>query len=118
MQGSLLRFYVDESQIHRGMLLWEWLLEKANSQGLRGGSAFRAIAGFGRRHELHEERFFELAGHSGVEIEFMVNDKEAESYLSFLRSEKIRVFYTRIPAWFDVIHPDKDDAPELPSGPA
>ena len=27
MQGEFLRFYVDEKQSHRGVLLWEWLLQ-------------------------------------------------------------------------------------------
>ena len=37
------------------------VLEQAKKQGVRGGSAFRAIAGFGRHGILHEEHFFELA---------------------------------------------------------
>ena len=53
MQGSLLRFYVHEGQRHHGRLVWEWLLERANELGIRGGSAFRAMAGFGRHHEIH-----------------------------------------------------------------
>ena len=62
MQGLFLRFYVHESHRHQGRLVWEWLLERANQMGIRGGSAFRAMAGFGRHHVLHEARFFELAG--------------------------------------------------------
>ena len=47
MKGECLRFYVDENRRHRGVLLWEWLLEQANAMGIRGSSAFRAIGGFG-----------------------------------------------------------------------
>ena len=43
MQGSLLRFYVHEGQRHQRRLVWEWLLEKANGLGIRGGSAFGVI---------------------------------------------------------------------------
>ena len=66
MQGCFLRFYVHEGQRHHGRLLWEWLLEQANKIGIRGGSAFRAMAGFGRQHILHEAKFFELAGSVAV----------------------------------------------------
>src|SRR2546430_5606584 len=59
MQGSLLRFYVHEGQRHHGRLVWEWLLERANELGIRGGSAFRAMAGFGRHHVLHESHFLD-----------------------------------------------------------
>ncbi|TLY88376.1 MAG: DUF190 domain-containing protein [Gammaproteobacteria bacterium] len=74
MQGSLLRFYVHEGQRHHGRLVWEWLLERANELGIRGGSAFRAMAGFGRHHVLHESHFFELAGTLTVEVEFIVTE--------------------------------------------
>jgi len=78
MNGCFLRFYVHEDQrIHR-TLLWEWLLQQANKLGIRGGSAFRAMAGFGSHHVLHEDHFFELAGTLTVEVEFIVTDDEVD----------------------------------------
>ena len=109
MEGTFLRFYVEEKQRHHGVLLWEWLLEKANAMGIRGGSAFRAIGGFGRHHAVHESRFFELAGSVGIEVQFIVNDTEAQQLLALVEHEKIRVFYARIPAQFGVLNPDADD---------
>jgi PII-like signaling protein len=108
MDGSFLRFYVHEDQRHEGHLVWEWLLEQANKLGVRGGSAFRAMAGFGRHHLLHEARFFELAGLT-VEVEFIVTDQEAGQLLELLGKEKIRLFYARSPARFGVINPDPQD---------
>src|SRR5262249_59839242 len=106
MDGSFLRFYVHEDHRHGGQLAWEWLLTQANKLGIRGGSAFRAMAGFGRHHMLHEARFFELAGTLAVEVEFIVTDEEAGKLLELLRKEKIRLFYAHIPARFGVINPD------------
>jgi PII-like signaling protein len=113
MQGSLFRFYVHENHRHRGRLVWEWLLEQANSRGIRGGSAFKAMAGFGRHHVLHENTFFELAGSLTVEIEFILTDEEARGLLNLLHGEQIRLFYARIPAQFGVINPDRADPPVL-----
>lgn len=112
MEGSFLRFYVQEAQTHHAVLLWEWLLDKGNQLGLRGGSAFRSIGGFGRRHTLHEDRFFELAGSSGVEVEFVVTPDEEKRLLDLIRRERIRLFYTRMPARFGVINPDRQDPEE------
>ena len=109
MQGSLLRFYLVEQQSHQGVLLWEWLLEKANAIGIPGGCAFRAVGGFGRHRAVHEERFFELAGVAGIAVEFIANDDEVEQFLALIHDEKIRLFYARIPASFGVINPDQDD---------
>jgi PII-like signaling protein len=109
MQGSFLRFYVHEGQRHGGKLVWEWLLAQANALGIRGGSAFKAMAGFGRHHVLHESRFFELAGTLTVEVEFIVTDEEAQKLLARVHDEKIRLFYASVPALFGVINPDAAD---------
>lgn len=111
MEGAFLRFYVHESHRHHGILLWEWLLERANRMGIRGGSAFRAMAGFGRHHKMHENHFFELAGSLTVEVEFIVTPDEAGQLLALIHSEKIRVFYAHVPARFGVINPDSGDPP-------
>jgi PII-like signaling protein len=109
MQGSFLRFYVHEGQRHQRRLVWEWLLEEANGLGIRGGSAFRAIAGFGRHHVLHESTFFELAGTLTVEVEFIVSDEEAQRLLQRVHAAGIRLFYACVPALFGVINPEPSD---------
>src|SRR5579862_1547609 len=111
MQGCFLRFYVHEGQLHRHRLVWEWLLEQANALGIRGGSAFRAMAGFGRHHVLHESSFFELAGTLTVEVEFLVTEEEAQGLLEHLRQYPVRLFYARIPASFGILNPDRSDPP-------
>ena len=110
MQGQFCRFYLHESDRHHGRLLWEWLLEQANRIGIRGGSAFKAMAGFGRHHVLHEDQFFELAGTLTVEVEFIVTDAETQQLLALLRRERVRAFYALIPARFGVLNPDAADA--------
>lgn len=116
MEGSFLRFYLHENQRHHGILLWDWLLEQANKLGIRGGSAFRAMAGFGRHHVLHMDRFFELTGSLTVEVEFIVNAQEAQRLLDVVQREKIRVFYAHIPARFGVVNPDVGDPQENDTG--
>lgn len=106
MKGTLLRFYVHENRKHRHRLLYEWLLEQAKALGIHGGSAFRAIAGFGRHGVLHEEHFFELAGDLTVEIDFAVSDDEAQRLLERIRAENISIFYVRLPIEYGVIEGD------------
>ena len=113
MQGSFFRFYVHEDHRHQGRLAWEWLLEHGNKLGMRGGSAFKAMAGFGRHHVLHEARFFELAGTLTVEVEFIATQEEAQKLLDLLHHEKIRLFYAYTPASFGVINPDASDPPTV-----
>ena len=107
MNGTILRFYVHENRTHRHVALFEWLLEQAKKLGIHGGSAFRAIAGFGRHGILHEEHFFELSADMTVVIEFVVSAEEAEKMLALLRGEKVSIFYTRVQGEFGVIEGDR-----------
>lgn len=97
MHGCFLKFYVAENRRHHHKLAYEWLLEEAKKLGLHGGSAFRAIAGFGRHGRLHEEHFFELAGDLPVEVGFVVTEQDAERFLAHLAQEKLNLFYIRLP---------------------
>lgn len=93
MKGTYLRFYMHENHKHGGVLLYEWLLERARKLGVHGGSAFRAIAGFGRHGVIHEQHFFELAGDLTVEVEFLLLREQAEKLLAIVREERVRVIY-------------------------
>ena len=100
MKGTCLRFYVHENRKHHGILLYEWLLEQAKKSGIHGGSASRAIAGYGRHGILHEQHFFELAGDLTVMVEFVLSDDEAQGLIELIEREKVRVFYAKFPAEF------------------
>ena len=100
MHGTYLRFYVHENRKHHGVLVYEWLLETAKKAGIHGGSAFRAIAGFGSHGVLHEQHFFELAGDLTVEVEFLLSEDEAKMLLAILARQKVRIFYAKAPAEF------------------
>ncbi len=103
MEGSFLRFYVTQTHKLHGKPLWEWLLFTANKLGIRGGSAFHAMAGFGRHHVMHEDRFFELGGSLVVEVEFIVTAEERKRLLDLLTQEDVNLFYADIPASFGVV---------------
>jgi uncharacterized protein len=103
MEGIYLRVFTTAKQKHNGKLLYEWLLEQARSLGVQGGSALRAIAGYGRHGKLHEETFFELADDMPVEVVFMMQDAQAERFLDFLAQQKLSLFYIKTRAEFGVI---------------
>jgi len=103
MQGVYLKFYLPEKKRHHGILAYEWLLEEARKLGIHGGSAFRAIAGFGRHGRLHEEHFLELAGDLPVEVGFALAEAEAQMLLAHLDSEKLKLFYVKLPLEMGVV---------------
>jgi uncharacterized protein len=103
MNGTYLRFYMHENVRHRHQLLYEWLLQHARTMGVHGGSAFRAVEGFGRHGVLHSAHFFELAGEMTIEVEFILTDEMADRLLESLRQENVNLVYARTRAEFGVI---------------
>ena len=61
--------------------------------GIHGGSAFRAIAGFGRHGHMHEDTFFELAGELAVKVEFILEETQADQLLERVRKHNLNIFY-------------------------
>jgi PII-like signaling protein len=99
-QGVHLKIFLTEHERHGGELLYEWLLERAKKLGIPGGSAFRAIAGFGRHGMMHEEGFFELAGNLPVQLEFIVSDVQADQLLAMIKSAGLNLVFARMPVEF------------------
>jgi len=102
MQGIYLKFYVAENHKHGATSVYEWLLERAKEIGIHGGSAFRAMAGFGRHHKLHEDHFFELQGTLPVEVGFVVTEDEAKLLFDLIEAEGLSLFYIKLPVEFGV----------------
>lgn len=102
MHGICLKLFMSEVQRHDGKLLYEWLLEQAKALGVTGGTAVRAIAGYGRHGRLHEETFFELAGELPVEVEFLLSGEQCDRLLALLGEHQLRLFYVRMAAEFGV----------------
>ena len=103
MQGIYLKFYVAENHKHGNTSVYEWLLERAKEIGIRGGSAFRAMAGYGRHHHMHEDHFFELQGTLPVEVGFVVTEDEAQLLFDAIAVERLSLFYIKLPVEFGVV---------------
>jgi PII-like signaling protein len=107
MKGYSLRFYMHENQRHRGVLLYEWLLSQAKEHAVAGGSAFRAISGFGRHGVISQQHFFELAGLQTVLVEFIASEEQADALLRIVREDGAPLFYARFPAEFGLVNDEE-----------
>ncbi len=99
-QGVQLSFYCHTRARHDGVLMYEWLLERAKKSGIGGGSAFRAMCGFGRHGVLREEQFFELADDLAVKVEFLLTEAQAQMLLEAVRACGVDAVYAIAPASF------------------
>ncbi|NDP47315.1 MAG: DUF190 domain-containing protein [Sulfuriferula multivorans] len=97
MNAVCLQVFVSEANHHHGKLTYEWLLDQAQELGISGGSAFRALAGFGR-HGRHDIGFFELAGELSVVVEFLLEASMADRFLKTIADAGLKLVYARFPA--------------------
>lgn len=93
MNGICFSLHMYEFQKHHGMALYEWVLEFAKKNGLEGGSAYRAIAGYGRHGKMHEEHFFELASNVPLQVIFISEKEKIHQFIEKLKLENIPIFY-------------------------
>ena len=105
MNTVCLRVFVSESSRHHGKLTYAWLLDTAQTLGVPGGSAFRALAGFGR-HGRHDAGFFELAGELPVVVEFFVEAAEADRLLLAVSDAGLQLVHARWPVQVGVTGPE------------
>lgn len=95
MKAIQLTLYTHEKSKHHSILLYEWLLEEAQKIGLKGGSAFKAIAGFGRGGILHEEHFFELSADLAIKLVFISSEEQCANFLQLLKEQKLNLLYVK-----------------------
>jgi PII-like signaling protein len=98
IQGIYLKLFVPEKLRIHGDLLYEWILKQAELVGIPGGSAVRAMAGFGRHGHLHEQHFFELAGNLPIILEFFASADAINQLLLLLESEKQSLYFIKFNA--------------------
>lgn len=98
MNAVMLRLFTEEDHKHQGKLVYEWLLETGRELGIPGGSAFRALAGYGHGKRMHEDSFFELGGKLPVEVMFATSAERADALLARIAADGLHLFYIRTPA--------------------
>jgi PII-like signaling protein len=97
MNVVCLQVFVSEASRHHGKPTYEWLLDAAQGLGIPGGSAFIALAGFGR-HGRHDAGFFELAGDLPVVVEFFVEQAMADQLLLTINQAGLKLVYAKLAA--------------------
>ena len=55
------------------------------------------MARYGRHGQLHEQRFFELAGEEPVLVEFIASEEQVDALLGLLDTEHLPLFHVRVP---------------------
>ena len=107
-RGVRLEIYFPENAKHEKVLVQEWLFGAARWAGISGGAMYKAAAGYGRRGELRDEGFFDDDRTQPMMACFITTTILAETFLSYLANEKLRLFYTLSEIEYGVVGARRD----------
>jgi uncharacterized protein len=82
--GHLLRIYIDETDRHEGVVLYEWIVRKAREAHLAGATVLRGIEGFGRSSRVHRANILELSESLPIVIEIVDTKEKIEAFLPII----------------------------------
>ena len=80
-EGHLLRIFVGESDKHKGVPLYEWIVRQARERGLAGATVLRGVEGFGAHSRLHTAKILRLSEDLPIVIEIVDTREKIEAFL-------------------------------------
>lgn len=99
MHGFQLTFFTRQDQRHHGKSLAHWLVATAREMGIGGATLVPATEGFGHHGRIHSAHLIELS-EQPLEVIMVVAPDEADRLFARLRSERVKLFYVRVPVEF------------------
>ena len=85
-QGRMLRIFVDESQTHGGLPVYELLVKAARDAGLAGATVLRGIAGFGHTRRIHTSKVLHVAEHVPIVVEIVDERAKVDGFVKEARA--------------------------------
>lgn len=80
-EGLLLRIFVDESDKHGALPLYEWIVQKAKEHGLSGATVLLGKEGFGAHGQIHTAEIFRLSSDQPVVIEIVDTPEKIDAFI-------------------------------------
>jgi len=88
---KLLVMFLSETDTHRELPLYEALVRKLNSRGVRGATVHRGVMGFGQGHHVHRDRLFGVSDDRPITILAADTEERLRAALSSLRELAPRI---------------------------
>jgi len=80
-KGHLLRIFIGESDRHKGMPLFKWIVREARKQGLAGATVLRGMEGFGANSLLHTSKILRLSTSMPIVVEIVDTREKIEQFM-------------------------------------
>lgn len=91
VRGNRLTVYTSENVAYEGKPLFEWLLHRGLEAKLKGATAVRGMAGFGRDLKLRHSHVVDLASELPILVEFIDTEDNIRAFIDD-NAEALRKF--------------------------
>ena len=82
--GKLLRIFIEESDKHDGLPLYEWIVVKAKEMNIAGATVLRGMEGFGEHKQVHTASILRLSLDLPIIIEIVDTEENIEALLEVI----------------------------------
>lgn len=82
--GLRLRVFLDDGLRHKGLYLYQAIVEHARREGMAGATVFRGIEGYGLHRHLHTTRLVDTWGDLPVIVEIIDTAERIHHFLPTL----------------------------------
>lgn len=83
-KGHLLRIFIGESDKHKGIPLYEWIVKMAKENGLAGATVIRGLEGFGAHSRIHTSKILRLSEDLPIIIEIVDTLEKIENFIPLI----------------------------------
>lgn len=87
VKGQSVRVYLGESDRKGNVPLYEWLVKKAQQEGIAGATVVRGLMSYGSHHTLHSAKLLDLASHLPIVVELIDSEAKMTPFLEMVAPE-------------------------------
>jgi len=80
-EKTLMRIFIGEADRHKGLPLFEVLLEMLYKQGFAGATVLKGVAGFGANSVMHTDKILRLSTELPLVIEVVDDEKKIQQVI-------------------------------------
>jgi len=81
-----LRIFIGEKDTYEDSILYRWLVNQAQINGLAGASVVRTFMGFGAHHSIHQPGLLPYSPDSEIILEFVDKKPKIDGFLKIVGS--------------------------------
>ncbi len=87
VKGQAVRVYLGESDRKDNLPLYEWLVKKAQHEGIAGATVMRGLMSYGAHHTLHSAKLLDLSSQLPVIVELIDSQSKMAPFLKMLTDD-------------------------------